>query len=143
MDFNPLLGPVVALACWTILVLLWFAIMLLPGLIKGWGSIPKGTRVRDIADLPGAVQWKNHNYMHLVEQPTVFYALVLSLILMGDTQPFNLTLAWAYVGLRVLHSLVQATINKVELRFVLFIGSTLCLIGLALHAAMEAFHHLG
>lgn len=142
MDFNPLLGPVVALACWTILMLLWFAAMLAPVLVKSWGKIPKGTRVRDIAELPGMVQWKNHNYMHLVEQPTIFYALVIALILMGDSNAINVTLAWGYVVFRVLHSLVQATVNKVEIRFLLFIASTLCLAGLAVHAGLEAVHHL-
>ena len=143
MDINPLLGPVVALVAWTVIMLLWFALLLFAGIAKNGMNAPDGTRVRDIKDLPNAIQWKNHNYMHLMEQPTIFYAIVIALILMGDTQSLNLTLAWGYVALRVVHSLVQATINKVEVRFVIFIASTLCLIGLAVHAALEALHHLG
>ncbi|WP_265570728.1 MAPEG family protein [Sphingomicrobium nitratireducens] len=142
MEFNPLVGPVVALVVWTIIVLLWFATLLFAGIAKNGMNAPDGTRVRDITQLPHAIQWKNHNYMHLMEQPTIFYAVVFALIVMGDTNALNLTLAWGYVGLRVLHSLVQATVNKVPIRLVLFLASTVCLVGLALHAALTAWAHL-
>lgn len=143
MDINPLVGPIVALVAWTVIVLLWFATLLFAGMAKNGGKMPDGVRVRDVANLPTAIQWKNHNYMHLVEQPTLFYAIVIALILMGDRIEFNLILAWAYVVLRVAHSLVQATINKVPLRLALFLASTVCLAGLTLHAAIGAWHQLG
>lgn len=139
MEFNPLLGPVVALVTWTVLILGWFAILLFAGIAKNGMNAPDGTRVRDIKDLPTAIQWKNHNYMHLVEQPTLFYAIVFALVLMGDTAALNVQLAWAYVGFRVLHSLVQATVNKVTIRLIMFLLSTACLLGLTVHAAMMAY----
>ena len=72
-----------------------------------------------------------------MEQPTIFYAIVFALILMGFDAPINVWLAWGYVALRVLHSIVQATINVVKIRFPLFALSTLCLFGLTLHAALR------
>ena len=87
------------------------------------------------------VQWKAHNYNHLMEQPTLFYAITLSLALLGAGGGFNLYLAWAYVVLRVLHSLVQGTINLIAYRFALFALSSLALIALTLHAAMALLHH--
>jgi hypothetical protein len=65
--------------------------------------------------IPDEANWKAHNYNHLMEQPTIFYAIVIALILMGFDHPINVYLAWAYVGLRVVHSLIQATVNVVGL----------------------------
>jgi hypothetical protein len=64
-------------------------------------------------------------------------AIVLAIIGQGDG--FNTTLAWAYVGLRVVHSLVQATVNKVAVRFAFFALSSLVLMALILHAAIAVF----
>ena len=142
MDIHPLLGPVIALVAWTIIVLLVFATYLFVALLKSGKPIPDGARVRDATAFPNAIQWKNHNYMHLMEQPTIFYAIVIALVLMGDSQSLNVTLAWGYVLLRVAHSLVQMTVNKVMVRLVLFLASTACLIGLTLHAAIMAYANL-
>ncbi|MEI9852534.1 MAG: MAPEG family protein [Sphingomonas sp.] len=76
-------------------------------------------------------QWPTHNYNHLMEQPTLFYALALALAVLGAGDGWNAVLAWAYVGLRVLHSLVQATFNKISVRFALFALSSFVLMGLA------------
>jgi hypothetical protein len=77
----------------------------------------------------------------LLEQPTIFYAIVVALILMGFDGHINVYLAWAYVAFRVLHSLVQATVNVVIYRFWLFILGSLCLIGLTVHAAIFLIYH--
>jgi hypothetical protein len=104
-------------------------------------TIPRGSRGASL-DQAGVdqAQWKAHNYNHLMEQPTIFYAIVLSLAIMGFDHPFNVALAWGYVGLRVVHSIVQATVNIVAIRLTLFALSTLCLVGLTLHAAMALLH---
>ena len=60
-------------------------------------------------------QWKSHNYNHLMEQPTIFYAIALTLALMDFGGGINYWLAWGYVGLRIVHSLVQCTVNVVAL----------------------------
>jgi hypothetical protein len=76
-----------------------------------------------------------------MEQPTIFYAIVFALILMGFDHPINLYLAWGYVGLRIAHSIVQATVNVVRLRFTLFLLATICLVSLTVHAGLFLLHH--
>jgi hypothetical protein len=93
--------------------------------------------------LPREVQWKAQNYNHLHEAPTVFYAVCLVLAMVGQGDGWNAALAWAYLALRIVHSLVQATVNKVMLRWALFMGSTLVLAALVLHAAIAVFPHGG
>jgi hypothetical protein len=87
--------------------------------------------------VPDEVMWVSHNYNHLMEQPTLFYAICIALALMDFGGGINLYLAWAYVGLRVLHSLIQATYNRVYHRFLVFGIATICLIGLTTHAALR------
>jgi hypothetical protein len=89
--------------------------------------------------LPPQVQWKAHNYNHLHEAPTVFYAVAISLAILGEGDGLNATLGWAYVALRVIHSLIQATVNKVTVRFAVFALSSLVLIALIVHAAIAVF----
>ena len=137
MHANPLLGPVVALAAWTLVMLVWLAVARAPVLGKR-GEIPNGARG---ADMPsGKHNWPAHNYEHLLEQPTLFYAVVLALVAMGNEAAINLYLAWGYVVLRVLHSVWQATVNVVKVRFLIFLLSTLCLAGLVVHAAASIIH---
>ena len=85
--------------------------------------------------LDDRVNWKAHNYAHLHEQPTIFYAAVLILVLAGYGTA-DVVLAWAYVGLRVLHSIWQAAVNRQPVRVVLFLLSSFCLIGLGLRALL-------
>jgi hypothetical protein len=85
--------------------------------------------------LPDRVNWKSHNYTHLMEQPTLFYATVIILGVTGVGDGINLTLAWAYVGLRIVHSIVQATWNRVSIRFTIFCLATTALLLLAINAA--------
>lgn len=140
MTHSPLLAPVVALVAWSIVMLIWMAAKRFP-LIKG-RNIPDGARGSDLERTdPGPAHWPAHNYSHLMEQPTIFYAIVFALILMGFDARINVWLAWGYVGFRVLHSIVQATVNRVNIRFPLFALSSLCLIGLTLHAAIFLIHH--
>jgi hypothetical protein len=124
------LQPVVVLAGWTMVMWLWMYATRLPAmsaakvdpdpLVRGG---PKAT-LDEV--LPPQVQWKAHNYNHLHEAPTVFYAVALLLALIGAGDGTNALIAWAYVGLRVVHSLVQATVNKVAFRFAIFALSSLC-----------------
>ena len=89
----------------------------------------EGERPAELATkLPGHIQWKADNYNHLLEQPTAFYTTALASAMIGLGDGLNLYLAWVYVASRVLHSLVQATINKVMVRFMLFGVGSLCLL---------------
>lgn len=136
MEHSPLLGPIVALVAWTIVMLIWLAAVRAP-MLRG-REIPNGGRGADLERaMPGKAHWPAHNYTHLVEQPTIFYAIVIVLILMRFDAQINVYLAWGYVGFRVLHSIVQATVNVVRIRFALFALATLCLVGLTTHAALR------
>ena len=140
MDGKEILAPVVALACWTMIMWLWMYATRLPAMSKA-EELDVGNMVggkgRDLDDiLPPKIQWIAYNYNHLHESPTVFYAVALSLAMLGAGDGLNLTLAWAYVGLRAVHSLVQALWNRIMVRFGLFLLSSLVLIALTIHAAM-------
>jgi hypothetical protein len=138
MHISPLLAPVVTLVAWSLVMLIWLAIKRAP-FVRDRSKIPPGTRGEDMP--PGPHNWPAHNYQHLMEQPTLFYAIVLALGLMGFDHPINVWLAWGYVGLRIIHSIVQATVNIVRIRFMIFALSTLCLVGLTTHAAIFLIHH--
>ena len=124
----PVLLPAAVLMCWTMVMLVWLAITRLPTMSKLKIHPQKYPRTQELgAALPAEVQWKADNYNHLMEQPTIFYAAVFLLALIGEGSGLNLTLAWAYVGLRIAHSLVHATINRVLVRFTLFLLSSVIL----------------
>ncbi|MCZ8170546.1 MAG: MAPEG family protein [Brevundimonas sp.] len=89
--------------------------------------------------LPANVQWIAHNYNHLHEAPTVFYAVALALALIGQGDGLTAQLGWAYVGLRIAHSIVQATWNRVMVRFLLFALSSFALMALTLHLILAVF----
>lgn len=135
-----MLAPVIALALWTHLMWVWMYATRLPAMqrarMKPDSFAPRGEQM---SQLPPEVRWKADNYNHLMEQPTVFYAVALSLAVLGDTSSMTLGLGWAYLALRVMHSLVQALVNKIELRFALFALSSLVLIALTVRAAVLIF----
>jgi len=90
--------------------------------------------------LPDRINWKAHNYAHLMEQPTLFYAATVIIALLGASA-LDTVFAWIYVALRIVHSIWQATVNVVKIRFLLFIASTIALIYLAYRAlALTLFH---
>ena len=144
LENMEILKPVVVLAAWTMVMWLWMYATRIPAMTAAKvnpDDLVKGSPKQTLDDLlPNSVQWKAHNYNHLHEAPTVFYAVALVLAMIGQGSGLNATIAWAYVGLRVIHSLVQVTINKIMLRFMLFALSSLCLIALILHAAIAVFH---
>ena len=136
MDTS-ILAPAAVLVVWSILMLIWMAATRLPAMSKIGIDMSKavGGRGADIdPNVPPSVAWKSHNYAHLMEQPTIFYATVMILAIAGAVTPLLVSLAWGYTIIRILHSLWQATINKVSIRFVLFLLSTICLTVLAVHA---------
>ena len=144
MISTALLGPVVALVAWTLLVLIYVAVARGRG-IKQAGLKVDPSRGGRGQDLEGRLEprynWPAHNYAHLMEQPTLFYAIVLTLALMGFDHHWNVLLAWAYVVIRIVHSIVQMFVNDLRARFPLFLLSTLCLAALTFHAAMELWAH--
>ena len=142
-----ILQPVVILAAWTMVMWLWMYATRIPAMnragidgVNMTASTGKSLRDDLVAKGEHKASWIADNYNHLHEAPTVFYAVALTLAIIGWGDGMNADIAWAYVGLRVVHSLVQALWNRVIVRFALFILSTLCLIALTLHAGMAVFH---
>ncbi len=142
---SEILQPVVALAAWTMVMWIWMYATRLPAMGKVEGLDTKnwvGGVGGDLDKvLPAKIQWIAHNYNHLHEAPTVFYATALVLAIVGQGDNFNATIAWAYVALRVAHSLVQVLSNRVMIRFSLFALSSIALIMLVAHAAISVFSH--
>ena len=147
MNYSPILIPVVALVAWSLVMMLWMVAVRLPAMKKAGLSLstaPPGSRGSQLDGvIEDRAQWKSHNYNHLMEQPTLFYAIAITLALMDMGGGINYWLAWGYVGLRVLHSIVQATVNRLTLRTTLFFLASVCLIGLVVHAALRIAHDCG
>ncbi len=138
------LKPLAVLAGWTMVMWLWMYATRIPAMnaAKIDSKTLVGGTGKDLdAVLPGKVQWIAHNYNHLHEAPTVFYAVVLALALVGQGDGLNAQLAWAYVGLRIAHSLVQAISNRVMVRFMLVAWSSLGLRALTLHRLIGWSHN--
>lgn len=137
-----ILQPVVALAAWTMVMWFWLYGTRIPALNAA--KIDPEELVTDPSItldnvLPPQVQWKAHNYNHLHEAPTVFYAVAIVLAVIGQGDGLNAQIGWAYVVLRVIHSIIQATVNKVTLRFGVFALSSFCLMFLVARAALAMF----
>lgn len=141
--YSPILAPIVALVGWTVVMQMWMYATRLPAMRRAGISLKGrvGTRGGALEGVvPDQVNWKAHNYNHLMEQPTIFYAIALSLALMGFGGGINLYLAWGYVAFRILHSLIQATVNVVMYRFLAFSLASFCLLGLTVHAVARLIH---
>jgi hypothetical protein len=139
------LKPILGLNIWTFVQEAWMYSTRLPGIAKYYGgSIPNTTPPSKVWDkMPPSIRWKADNYNHLFEQPTQFYAVALVMAVMakgatgaGGVTGTDVKLAWAYVGLRVLHSLVQSVGNRIPLRFGVFVSSSAVLAVMTARAAM-------
>lgn len=117
MNASPLLGPIVALVAWTTV----------------YNIATSLRRKAPDADSPAA---PNPYRAVMLEQPVRFYAITFVLVLIHGDWPLNVWIAWTYVGLRVARDLVEATVDHAPSRFYLFIGATICLAALIVHAAM-------
>lgn len=140
VEHSPILAPVVALVAWSLVMWVWLYATRLPAMraakVALDPTVPPGQLT---AGLPPQVRWKADNYNHLMEQPTLFYAVALVLALLGQGSGTAVTLAWAYVILRIIHSLVQVIVNNIMARFTLFVLSSLCLVGLTVIAGCRVF----
>lgn len=132
---ESLLAPGAVLALWTLIMLTWVAVTRFRALSKvgiDLKNAPPGGRGADLEGvLPPLTNWKSHNYTHLCEQPTIFYAVILILHEVDGYPAYVVWLAWAYVLLRIVHSFWQSTVNRIPVRFVIFFLATLCLLALA------------
>ncbi|KAF2765816.1 hypothetical protein EJ03DRAFT_299516 [Teratosphaeria nubilosa] len=134
---QPLLKPVTSLASWTLVMEAWMYAYRLPAISKyDVDTSPESTKEDMNAKIPRRLQWPADNYNHLMEQPTQFYAVALALNALGRSDPITVGLAWTYVGLRIIHSVVQSVSNPIAIRFQIFALSSLALLGLTGKAAM-------
>jgi hypothetical protein len=140
MDY-PILQPAITLVLWSLVMLAWMIAVRIPALRAA--NIPLdvvgGRGINLDGVVPDRAQWPSHNYNHLMEQPTLFYITIAAIALAAPTDTVSIWLAWAYVGLRIAHSVYQATRNVVAIRFSLFALSSVALIGLAARAAVLVF----
>ena len=138
MEQMPILAPAAVLVLWSLVVLLWMTATRFPAFTRAGlkvGEAEAGSRYVDVESImPAKVNWKSHNYTHLMEQPTIFYAAVVILALAGEGSGINVGFAWAYVAIRVVHSIWQGTVNIIAVRVTLFTVSTLFLWALAINA---------
>ncbi len=137
---TQMLAPAAVLVLWSLIMLYWMAFTRLPAIknVSGMGlsEAKPGGRGQDLDGvIPDNIQWKAHNYVHLMEQPTIFYPAVIILALTGASA-IDVLLAWVYVALRIVHSLYQATVNKVSVRFMIFLLSSVVLTALAVRAVI-------
>ena len=136
----PIFAPVVALLLWTFAMWAWLYATRLPAMFR-LKLVYDRTQPNEafLGKFPPEVRWKADNYNNLMEQPPLFYATAIVLALVGAGDGVNLWLAWAYVGLRIVHSLWQALVNIVQVRFVLFFAASLVLLALVVRAALAVF----
>lgn len=138
MSIPTILAPAAVLVLWSLVVLVWLTATRFPAFAKAGINVantPRGARYADVEkDMPAKINWVSHNYSHLMEQPTIFYAAIAILAIAGDSSDISLYAAWGYVGLRIMHSLWQGLVNIVKIRIALFTLSTICLWVLAINA---------
>jgi hypothetical protein len=139
MEASEILQPVVALGLWTAVMMVWMYATRIPAI--GTTEIPddKMGHPAGMQLLPSEVRRIADNYNHLFEQPTLFYAIALTIAVAGHVDTWAVNLAWAFVAIRIVHSLLQATVNIVMLRFAIFMVSWLVLIAMMVREALVIF----
>ena len=130
--------PVLCLIAWTLVIWIWMYATRIPAVLKAGIELdPNQVNGAQMSTLPANVRWKADNYNHLLEQPTIFYALVFSILVLGLGSGLNLWLAWAYVALRIIHTFVQVLGNNIKRRFYIFVVSTLCLFAMLVNTFLK------
>ncbi len=145
---QEILKPVAVLAGWTMIMWIWMYATRIPAMNRAKidakelvGTTGGSLRADLVAKGESKISWIADNYNHLHEAPTIFYVTALTLALIGaGNVAMNVMIAWIYVGLRIAHSLWQATVNKVIIRFALFALSSIALIAQTLHTIIFVFH---
>jgi hypothetical protein len=134
---SPILAPLVALVLWSFVMWAWLYATRIPAVVKNNIVYDPHRPAEEFhTQLPAQVRWKADNYNNLMEQPTLFYAVTLTLAFLGAGAGLNTGLAWLYVGLRIVHSIVHATMNLVMLRFAIFMAASFVLLVMSIRAAI-------
>lgn len=136
---SAMILPVLSLAVWTFVMWVWMYATRIPAMQKANIDVAEMSRTGAPLVLPPEVARVADNYNHLHEQPTLFYAVALSAALLGSVDTWQVGLAWGYVGLRVVHSLIQATRNIIMLRFTVFAVASITLFSLLVLTLLKAY----
>jgi hypothetical protein len=131
-----LIPPVLALIAWTFVMWVWLYATRIPAVRAARIDLVAVSRTGSKLDVPPEVSRVADNYNHLHEQPTLFYALALAAQVSNAVDDISVALAWTYVGLRVIHSFVQATRNVILVRFYVFAAASLVLLLLLLRTIL-------
>ena len=119
MNPERILIPMAALAAWTFVVLLIIPYKRIGAGFKGlvtWRDFKYG----ESAKVPPDVSIPNRNFMNLLEMPVLFYVACLTFYVTKRVDAAPVVLAWVYVGLRVIHSVVHLTYNRVRDRLIVY-----------------------
>ncbi|MGY6661765.1 MAG: MAPEG family protein [Glycocaulis sp.] len=130
--YQSMMVPLLVLVCWTLVMWVWMYATRIPAMQKAGINAAKMKEKSEMDVLPRGVRQIADNHNHLHEQPVIFYALVTYSHLVGVGDAINIGFAWTYVILRIIHSLVQSTINFIPLRFGIYTLATLCLFVIAI-----------
>ena len=133
---KSILTPMLALIVWTFVIWVWMYATRIPAIRKAGLDPGKVKQKSDLDVLPLKVRQIADNYNHLHEQPVIFYALLTYCYLAGAVDSLTVLLAWSYVGIRVVHSLIQCTSNYVPARFTVFSLGSLALFVITVRCVM-------
>ena len=139
MEANTILQPVIALGLWSGVMMIWMYVTRIPAIAGA--DIPEDEMGQPVgmSYLTSHVRRIADNYNYLFEQPTFFYATCIAIAVAGHVDALAVNVAWAFVVLRVVHSLIQATVNVVVLRFGIFVLSWVALLVLLVREALFIF----
>jgi hypothetical protein len=131
-----ILYPMFALAAWTMIVLLLIPVVRIRAALRGEVR-PNDFRFGESAAVPAQVSVPNRNYMNLLELPMLFHVVCLILFVIAGATHVAVAVAWAYVGLRIVHSMIHLTYNHVIHRLAVFALSSVALLVLWVLAALH------
>lgn len=138
MTNTAILFPLLALIGWTFVMWVWMYVTRVPAMQRLNIDVDELSKTGAPLVLPAEVARVADNYNHLHEQPTLFYALVLAAAMFGAVDSLQVALAWGYVAVRVVHSLLQAIRNPILVRFIVFVLASLLLFVLFVRTVLMA-----
>jgi len=123
-----ILNPMLAMMAWSGLIVAILLMTRIPVVIKQWGNLQFAKHSDELRPkMSEKFRYVTDNYNHIFEQPTLFYAVLIYIQLASASNQMNISLAWAYVSLRMVHSSIQLTSNNVSWRAASFATSSLIL----------------
>ena len=119
------------LSCLVVIILYTSRILAIWKVKKVGGTLEAARHSDEFRPMfPKRLRYITDNYNHIFEQPTLFYATLIYIFLIGHSDTLHINLAWAYVCLRTVHSVIQMTFNSVSWRVAFFFLSGVCLIAM-------------